>query len=207
MGDLLTFVATFRKEVNASRAREALNGAEFKGCKITASFRALELSRSSTKAGRLIVRNLSFSATAKHVRKTFEPLGTVSDVHLPHHPGKDGQHRGFAFVQYEELQSAHRAVSELNGSKICGRGVAVDWAVDAQLFSSLQREDQQSAKRKRPPESAKAEKDDESATEDEDEEDDENDEDEEDDEDDEEDEEDEEEEEEEEDEEDKKDED
>merc|ERR1712232_1476766 len=166
MGDLLTFVATFRKDVNASRAREALHGAEIKGRKIAASFRALELSRASSKAGRLIVRNLSFSATAKHVRKAFEPLGAVSDVNLPPKPGKEGQHRGFAFVQYADFKSAERAVSELNGTKICGRGVAVDWAVDAQLFASLQREDQQSAKRKRLPESAKAEKGDASEEED-----------------------------------------
>ncbi|CAJ1340438.1 unnamed protein product [Effrenium voratum] len=50
-------------------------------------------------------------------------------------------HRGFAFVQFAESGEAEKAVAELNGAKICGRTVAVDWAVDASVYNSLQREE------------------------------------------------------------------
>eukprot|EP00928_Gymnodinium_smaydae_P010861 TRINITY_DN1408_c0_g1_i1.p1 TRINITY_DN1408_c0_g1~~TRINITY_DN1408_c0_g1_i1.p1 ORF type:complete len:889 (+),score=219.87 TRINITY_DN1408_c0_g1_i1:57-2723(+) len=137
-----TYVAVFRKEQNASRAMKALNGAEMEGKKIAASFRALELSKASSKAGRLIIRNIAFSATVKHIRKAFEKLGTVADVHLPMKTGSDTQHRGFGFVQYADLAVAEKAVKELNGVKICGRGVAVDWSVESKLYSSLRNEEQ-----------------------------------------------------------------
>merc|ERR1711920_895776 len=84
--------------------------------------------------------------TAKHVRKAFEGIGTLLDVHLP--PKKDagpgdGAHRGFAFVQYADVADATKAIQKLNGTKICGRGVAVDMSVDAGLYNNLQREEQQ----------------------------------------------------------------
>mmetsp|Transcript_4447 Transcript_4447/g.10322 ORF Transcript_4447/g.10322 Transcript_4447/m.10322 type:complete len:685 (+) Transcript_4447:68-2122(+) len=112
------------------------------GDKLDASKRALELSRSSSKAGRLIVRNLSFNAREKHLRKVFGQLGELADVHLPMKDGKDGLHRGFGFVQYKEASVAERAVADLNGTKICGRVVAVDWAVSASVFTKLQSEEQ-----------------------------------------------------------------
>eukprot|EP00929_Paragymnodinium_shiwhaense_P025851 TRINITY_DN1553_c0_g3_i2.p1 TRINITY_DN1553_c0_g3~~TRINITY_DN1553_c0_g3_i2.p1 ORF type:complete len:921 (+),score=369.68 TRINITY_DN1553_c0_g3_i2:157-2919(+) len=139
--DSCAWVVAFRNEANASRALAVLQGADFKGTKVHASYRALELSRSTAKAGRLIVRNLAFSATKKHLQKAFEKLGKVADVHVPAKPGVENQHRGFAFVQYADASSAEKAIKELNGAKICGRGVAVDWAVEAELYSSLQKEE------------------------------------------------------------------
>merc|ERR1712085_222857 len=55
-------------------------------------------------------------------------------------------HRGFAFVQFADMGSAEKAIQELNGTKICGRGVAVDFVVDAGLYRSLQREDERAQK-------------------------------------------------------------
>lgn len=141
------FVLRFKKEANARRAVETLQGAKFQSKEVSAGFRALEMSRQSAKGGRLIVRNLAFGATEKHVRKEFAKLGELTEVHLPPKQGDKGQggnpaHRGFAFVQYADSSFAERAVAELNGVKICGRGVAVDWAVDAKLYGSLKQEEE-----------------------------------------------------------------
>ncbi|CAE6954803.1 Rbm28 [Symbiodinium natans] len=106
--------------------------------------------------------------------------------------GKVGTHRGFAFVQYIEAgfasfassyhlilcpagfqaSAAEKAVADLNGTKtacdarmICGRAVAVDWAVDASVFTKLQSEEQpeppaepKRAKEQKPKAAAKAAK-------------------------------------------------
>ncbi|CAE7612497.1 unnamed protein product, partial [Symbiodinium sp. CCMP2456] len=154
------FTISFRKDQNARRALECLSGADMNGHTITASLRALELSRQSSKAGRLIVRNLSFDAREKHLRKVFEQIGELADVHLPSKDGKVGAHRGFAFVQYVEASAAEKAVASLNGTRICGRAVAVDWAVDASVFSKLSEEplpepEPLAAKPKKPKEKAK----------------------------------------------------
>eukprot|EP00440_Ansanella_granifera_P042303 gb/GFBE01045863.1/.p1 GENE.gb/GFBE01045863.1/~~gb/GFBE01045863.1/.p1 ORF type:complete len:885 (+),score=280.28 gb/GFBE01045863.1/:1-2655(+) len=151
LGESGQFAISFRKDQNAKRALEVLNGADMQGSTVSASLRALELSRQSSKAGRLIVRNLAFDAREKHVRKAFQQVGEISDVHLPSKAGgAPGAHRGFAFVQYAEAASAERAVAELNGTKICGRGVAVDWSVDASVYTSLQREEQPQLKPEKP---------------------------------------------------------
>lgn len=151
------FTISFWKDHNAKRALQELNGAEMNGYTVSATLRALELSRQSSKAGRLIVRNLSFNANQKHLRKAFEVIGSVADIHLPMKEGSN-LHRGFAFIQYEQTADAERAVSELNNKRICGRVVAVDWAVDASVYSSLQREERREPKESRLPKPKPAKK-------------------------------------------------
>jgi len=137
------YLVSFRKEQNARRALEVLQGSKFEGHEVSAGFRALERSRHTAKAGRLIIRNLAFDAREKHIRKAFEKIGELIEVHLPEKSGAaPGQHRGFGFLQYSDTALAERAMAELNGTKICGRGVAVDWSVHSQLYGSLQREEQ-----------------------------------------------------------------
>ncbi|CAJ1456533.1 unnamed protein product [Effrenium voratum] len=135
------FAISFRKDHNARRALESLSGADMNGHAVAATLRALELSRHSSKAGRLIVRNLSFNASEKHLQKAFQAAGQVVDIHVPKKDADPSLHRGFAFVQFAESGEAEKAVAELNGAKICGRTVAVDWAVDASVYNSLQREE------------------------------------------------------------------
>merc|ERR1712129_511034 len=153
-----SFTVRFRREANARRAVEALGDSELKGHKVSATFRSLEMSRQSAKGGRLIVRNLAFGATEKHVRKAFAELGELTDVHLPLKNGESASgaggspaHRGFAFVQYADSHVSERAVSELNGIKICGRGVAVDWAMDAKLYGAVVREEDRKKTKKGEP--------------------------------------------------------
>jgi len=141
------FIVYFRKEANARRAVEVLDGLELDGHSVSATFRALELSR---KAGRLIVRNLAFSAGEKHVRKAFAKIGELTEVNMPmkEDAAEGKMNRGFAFVQFADASVAQKAVTELNGVKICGRGVAVDFAVQSELYQSLQREEKQEPARK-----------------------------------------------------------
>lgn len=143
---VVDFVVAFRKAGTARRALEELQGQALSGHSVSASLRTLQLSRKTEKAGRLIVRNLNFSATEKQLRKAFGKVGKLVDVTLPAKPGAAaGVNRGFGFVQYADLATAERAMAELNGVKVCGRGVAVDWAVDARAYSSLQHDESAAA--------------------------------------------------------------
>jgi nucleolar protein 4 len=78
------------------------------------------------KQSRLIVRNLPFSITLTHLKSLFSPFGNVVDVNLPLLNGKK---RGFAFVQFELLAGAKKAIEMVNGTKVLNRIVAVDFAV------------------------------------------------------------------------------
>ncbi|XP_035231307.1 RNA-binding protein 28-like [Stegodyphus dumicola] len=84
--------------------------------------------RKQQKKRRLIIRNLSFEATTKELEDIFSKYGKVVDVKIP--VKKDGQMRGFAFVQFEKTLSTLKAMKEMNFKKIHGRPIAVDFALD-----------------------------------------------------------------------------
>jgi len=164
-GDGTAFLISFKKDPNARRALDELQGGVFDGHTLSASFRALDTQQRSAKAGRLIIRNLAFSATQKIIKKAFEKIGPVVEMHLPPKAGqKDGStsdsHRGFGFVQFSEFANAERAIAELNGSKICGRGIAVDWAVDARVYGNLKEQEVKTQEKSSGKDGAKSSKDD-----------------------------------------------
>ena len=79
------------------------------------------------KRWRLVVRNLPFSATEGDLYAAFDPAGFVWQLTLPRTP--EGKPRGFAFVGFTSRASAERGMRLVNGQKLVGRPVAVDWAV------------------------------------------------------------------------------
>eukprot|EP00494_Astrolonche_serrata_P031159 UN31428 len=81
---------------------------------------------------RLIIRNLSFQCNEKHVEKAFKKYGNVKEVSLP--KNEDGRMKGFGFVQFDNVISAKKAMHELNGSRIIGREIAIDWALGKKNF-------------------------------------------------------------------------
>eukprot|EP00762_Andalucia_godoyi_P008055 ANDGO_02145.mRNA.1 putative RNA-binding protein C4F6.14 len=85
---------------------------------------------------RLIVRNVAFRATEQHILDAFSKYGTVTEVSIV----LDDQlknRKGFAFVAFQEESSAKKAKAGLNGTKIAGREVAIDWAVEKHEYRKL----------------------------------------------------------------------
>ncbi|CAI0540771.1 unnamed protein product [Linum tenue] len=71
-------------------------------------------------AGRLFIRNLSYSATEDELEQHFSQLGDTSEVHLV--VDKDTkQSKGFAYVRYARAESAARALEELDKTIFQGR--------------------------------------------------------------------------------------
>jgi len=91
----------------------------------------------SKKAGRIIVRNLMYEAKEKHLRKLFAKIGTIREIELPKsdHPKK--AHPGYAFVEFEKVDEAKKAIEEMNGKNVCGRPVKIDWAVGKEIYTSI----------------------------------------------------------------------
>jgi len=76
---------------------------------------------------RVIIRNLSFKASANDVQTFCQAFHPVA-VELP--KGGDGKIKGFAFVQFASLPEATKAIEQLNAKKLHGRAVALDWALN-----------------------------------------------------------------------------
>ena len=109
---------------------------------------ALEKSAKSAREGRLIVRNVGFNVTSEQLRERFQDYGEIVEVVLP--PSKrtspeaaDGRrmrippHAGYGFVEFDNREQAQEAITAVNGSRISGRPVAVDFAYDIRLYTQI----------------------------------------------------------------------
>eukprot|EP00493_Phyllostaurus_siculus_P022758 UN23092 len=84
---------------------------------------------------RLVMRNLSFQCTEKILTKAARKHGEVASVELPM---DNDRPKGFAFVQYKAPKMARNAMNEFNkGQLICGRPVAVDWAMGKETYQRM----------------------------------------------------------------------
>lgn len=113
---------------------DKLNGHVFLGNELKVDFVHL-------KAARLVLRNVSFDCKEEDIRKLMSDHGRIKTVHIPLKP--DGKSKGFAFVQYHSVYSASVALEHFTKEHVGldGRPIAVDWAIQKDLYKEL--EDQQ----------------------------------------------------------------
>lgn len=107
----------------------------------------------TTKEGlRLIVRNLAFQTTDEDLEKLFEAHGPLFEARVVRMPVDEeaaaadpnalGRSRGFGFVQYRDVNDAKLAVEKVNGHKIKGREMIVDFALSKTQYLEQQKERQ-----------------------------------------------------------------
>ena len=66
------------------------------------------------------------------LRKDMEKYGSVKMVSLP--KKADGKMLGYGFVVYDDLESAQKAIDDLNSKKFHNNTVAVDWCLPKNVF-------------------------------------------------------------------------
>lgn len=107
----------------------------------------------ATKEGlRMIVRNLAFQTTDEDLEKLFVAYGPLFEARVVRMPVDEeaaaadpnalGRSRGFGFVQYRDVNDAKLAVEKLNGHKIKGREMIVDFALSKTQYLEQQKEQQ-----------------------------------------------------------------
>ncbi|RHZ48551.1 mRNA-binding ribosome biosynthesis protein NOP4 [Aspergillus thermomutatus] len=154
---------TFADLEDAQAALKELNGSVFEGKKIRVDYAqprhreidenlgksvptsaALELKkqREQQKAAaqppKLIVRNLPWSIKEpEDLAVHFRSFGKVKYVTLPK---KGDQLAGFGFVVLRGKKNAEKALQAVNGKEVDGRTLAVDWAVEKEVWENLKKE-------------------------------------------------------------------
>ncbi|KAE8446978.1 hypothetical protein EG329_011460 [Mollisiaceae sp. DMI_Dod_QoI] len=87
------------------------------------------------KPPKLIIRNLPWSVkTPEQLTELFRKFGKVKHATLP--KIKDNTQAGFGFVVLRGRKNAEKALASINGTLVDGRTVAVDWAVDKNVWES-----------------------------------------------------------------------
>ena len=98
--------------------------------------KSAENSNSLLKAHRLIVRNVSFLVDEKFLTETLKSFGNIVECLVP--KNSLGKSRGFAIVQFDLLESARKCMEELNGKKLKGRPIAIDWCLAKNAFEKFE---------------------------------------------------------------------
>ena len=96
--------------------------------------------QSAPQASRLIVRNLPWSIkTSDQLSKLFRSYGKVKQAYLP--KKGPGLLAGFGFVVLQGQKTAEKALEGVNGTEVDGRTIAVDWALNKEVYDKMGRED------------------------------------------------------------------
>lgn len=151
---------TFADVDDAQSAKDAFNGSLFEGRKIQVEV-AEPRQRQANENGltdptkvrarpdprkreiqqppKLIVRNLPWTIKEpEHLAVLFRSYGKVKHATLP--KKKPGLSAGFGFVVLRGRRNAERALEGVNGKEVDGRTLAVDWAVEKEVWETLQNE-------------------------------------------------------------------
>lgn len=149
---------TFADADDAQRAKQEYDGKKLDGRKIRVELAEArdradktgavseakakrELVKSQEReAPRLIVRNLPWSIKKdEQLAALFSKYGKVKQAYLPKRSG--GLLPGFGFVAMRSKKHAEKAIAGENGKSLDGRTIAVDWAVEKEVYQRLQREE------------------------------------------------------------------
>ncbi|KAI9376506.1 hypothetical protein BJX61DRAFT_489542 [Aspergillus egyptiacus] len=156
---------TFADLEDAKAALEEFNGSTFEGKKIKVEYaqprhrvvdeaagksapsatalerkKQREQQKADTQPPKLIVRNLPWSIKEpEDLAVHFRSFGKVKYVTLPK---RGTQLAGFGFVVLRGKKNAEKALEAVNGKEVDGRTLAVDWAVEKEVWENLQKEEQ-----------------------------------------------------------------
>jgi nucleolar protein 4 len=105
----------------------------------------LKAERQKKRAGplppKLIVRNLPWTIKeSEDLAVLFRSYGKVKHADVPKRSPK--VQAGFGFVVLRGRKNAEKAIAEVNGKVVDGRPLAVDWAVEKEMWEKLQRQEQ-----------------------------------------------------------------
>lgn len=157
--------ATFTDSEDAQKALDSFNGVHFEGRKIkielaeprnrsgkdeennqkdkshSAVFRAERLRPTPEQKSplKLIIRNLPWTIKEpEQLADLFRSYGKVKYATIP--VKKPGLSAGFGFVLLRGRKNAEKALDGMNGKEIEGRILAVDWAVEKEVWEATQRQ-------------------------------------------------------------------
>lgn len=101
--------------------------------------RKLLKDKNRRKRARVIVRNLSFQVTEENLKDHFSQYGVIEEVKILKR--SDGKNVGCAFLQFDHVQSAAKAIHYANLQELFDRPIIVDWAVPKNKFSKNSEEE------------------------------------------------------------------
>ncbi|XP_076179662.1 RNA-binding protein 28 [Ptiloglossa arizonensis] len=121
------------KEVNKNKQNQKKDPSETeKLIKIKQERRKSLKEKNRKRRARIVIRNLSFQITEENLKEYFSQYGTIEEIKVLKR--SDGKHVGCAFLQFELVQSAAKAIHYANMQPLLDRPIVVDWAIPKNKF-------------------------------------------------------------------------
>ena len=123
------------KDVESSKEepKQELDASQKEGLIKKQERRKSSKEKSRKKRARIVIRNLAFHTNEENLKEHFAQYGAIEDVNVLRR--SDGKSVGCAFIQFEHVQSAAKAIHYANLQPLLDRPVVVDWAVPKNKFS------------------------------------------------------------------------
>lgn len=109
--------------------------------KKSAEERKLEKEKRKLRKARVILRNLPFKISEDDLKTEFGKYGAIKECNILKR--EDGKLIGCAFIQYDKVNHAAKAIHHANGKEMFGRPVIIDWAVNRKKFVQHLRQQKQ----------------------------------------------------------------
>jgi len=85
----------------------------------------------------IYVGNLDEQVTKEVLHAAFLPFGEIVDIQLPSDPSSHAQHRGFAFIEFEEEEDTLAAIDNMHLSELFGRVIKVNLSKPSKLRENM----------------------------------------------------------------------
>ncbi|KAL6258760.1 hypothetical protein P5V15_010708 [Pogonomyrmex californicus] len=95
--------------------------------------RKFQKMKKQKKRARIVIRNLAFQVTEDHLKKHFSQYGEIEEIKIL--TGPNGKSTGVAFLQFNIVQSAAKAIHYANMQPLLKRAMIVDWAIPKTKYS------------------------------------------------------------------------
>jgi polyadenylate-binding protein len=78
----------------------------------------------SDEKANILIKNVDKDVTQSELFGAFKKFGTIVSAKLESYP--DGTSRGFAYIQFEKVEDADKAIEEMNGTELKGQKLSVN---------------------------------------------------------------------------------
>eukprot|EP00794_Sanderia_malayensis_P019156 gene19156-21076_t len=144
-------IIVYKSIKSAVRASQKLDRAMFNNSTISACLLKKEGKQGIKKLEKLqlIVRNLSFECTEKHLNEAFGKFGNILKIELPVRVNANGKKKflGFAFIQFSNQEETKKALEEMNKKELLGRPMIIDQAMPKDKYQKEKGLEESSSKK------------------------------------------------------------
>jgi polyadenylate-binding protein len=115
---------TFYTQEEADRCISEMNNQVLDGQAIRLSHQIQRGQEKYDEKANILIKNIDKEVTQQELFSAFAKFGNIISCKLESYP--DGTSRGFAYVQYEKVEDADKAIDQMNGTELKGQKLAVN---------------------------------------------------------------------------------